>query len=110
MKLFTLILTEGQYMPSILKKISEKGYHGSVLPTMSTKNALLTSEIDQGPIFGGFSKVVNYSQSSRPMLYIVVKNDDEIKELFHLVKEAVGGNLTNKGFMFVTPVEMVEGI
>jgi len=109
MKLFTLTLTDGQYMPEILKNISKHGFHGSVLPTMSTKNALTTYDTEQGPIFGGFSKVVNYSQTSRPMLYIVVKNDDEIKELFELVKEVVG-DLTNKGFMYSIPVDTVDGI
>ena len=39
MKLFVTVLVEGEYMPKILKKLSENNFHGSVMPTLSIKKA-----------------------------------------------------------------------
>ncbi|MDD3170959.1 MAG: hypothetical protein PHO86_01430 [Bacilli bacterium] len=96
-------------MPKILKRLSENSFHGSVLTTMSIKDALLNSNIDEGPIFGGISRVVNYTQDSRPMLFIVVKDDEEVKTLCRLVNEATNG-IADKGFMYSLPVSFAEGI
>lgn len=109
MQLFITVLVKGEYMPKILKKLSDNGFHGSVMPTRSVKDALLESTIDEGPIFGGISKVVNYSQASRPMLFVVVKEDEEIRTLCRLVNEATGG-IADKGFMYSLPVNFAEGI
>ena len=109
MQLFITVLVKGEYMPKILKKLSDNNIHGSVLTTMSIKDALLNSNIEEGPVFGGFSKMVNYTQDSRPMLFIVVKDDEEVKTLGRLVNEATDG-ITNKGFMYSVPVNFAEGI
>ena len=109
MQLFILVLTKGEYMPQILKHLSDHNYHGTVMPTMSIKDALLHNDIDPAPMFGGISKVVNYSQSSRPMLFIVTKEDAEVKEIFKLVDEACDG-VSGKGFMYSLPVNEVEGV
>ncbi len=109
MQLFITVLVKGEYMPKILKKLSDNNFRGSVLTTMSIKDALLNSNIEEGPVFGGFSKMVNYTQDSRPMLFIVVKDDEEVKTLGRLVNEATDG-ITNKGFMYSVPVNFAEGI
>lgn len=109
MQLFVTVLVKGEYMPKILKKLSDNNFHGSVLTTMSIKDALLNSNIDEGPVFGGISRVVNYTQDSRPMLFIVVKDDEEVKTLGRLVNEATNG-IADKGFMYSIPVNFAEGI
>lgn len=109
MQLFITVLVKGEYMPKILKKLADNGIHGSVMPTMSIKDALLNQNIEEGPIFGGISKVVNYTQDSRPMLFVVVKEDSDIQILSKLVTEATGG-INGKGFMYSLPVNFVEGI
>ena len=56
----------------ILKKLSDNNFHGSVLTTMSIV-------IHEGPVFGSR---VNYTPI--PMLFIVVKDDEEVKTLGRL--------------------------
>ena len=107
MKLFVTVLVEGEYMPKILKKLSENNFHGSVMPTLSIKKALLTSNVE--PMFGGISKVVEYDHSPRPMVFVVVKHDEEVKTLARLINEATGG-IKDKGFMYSLPIDFLEGI
>ena len=38
MKLFVTVLVEGEYMPKILKKLSENNFHGSVIPPIKLTN------------------------------------------------------------------------
>ena len=109
MQMFVTVLVKGEYMHDILKKLSDNGFRGSVLTTMSIKDALLSSNIDEGPVFGGISRVVNYTQDSRPMIFVVVKEDEEVKILSRLVNEATGG-IADKGFMYSIPVNFAEGI
>lgn len=109
MKLFVTVLVEGEYMPKILKKLSENNFHGSVMPTLSIKEALLTSNVEPVPMFGGISKVVEYDHSPRPMVFVVVKHDEEVKTLARLINEATGG-IKDKGFMYSLPIDFLEGI
>ena len=108
MKLFVTVLVEGEYMPKILKKLSENNFHGSVMPTLSIKKAL-TSNVEPVPMFGGISKVVEYDHSPRPMVFVVVKHDEEVKTLARLINEATGG-IKDKGFMYSLPIDFLEGI
>ena len=108
MKLFVTVLVEGEYMPKILKKLSENNFHGSVMPTLSIKKALLTSNVEPVPMFGGISKV-EYDHSPRPMVFVVVKHDEEVKTLARLINEATGG-IKDKGFMYSLPIDFLEGI
>ena len=98
MKLFVTVLVDGEYMPKILKKLSDNHFHGSVMPTLSIKKA-----------FGGISKVIEYDHSPRPMVFVVVKHDDEVKKLASLINEATGG-IKDKGFMYSLPIDFLEGI
>lgn len=109
MKLFVTVLVEGEYMPKILKKLSEYNYHGTVMPTLSIRRALLTNNVDPLPMFGGISKVVEYDHSPRPMIFVVVKKDEEVKELASLINDATGG-IKGKGFMYSLPIDFLEGI
>lgn len=109
MKLFITVLVEGEYMPKILKKLSENNFHGSVMPTLSIRQALLTNTVEPEPYFGGISKVIEYDHSPRPMVFVVVKEDEEVKILSKLINEAVGG-IKNKGFMYSLPIDFLEGI
>jgi hypothetical protein len=104
MKLFVTVLVEGEYMPKILKKLSENNFHGSVMPTLSIKKALLTSNVEPVPMFGGISKVVEYDHSPRPMVFVVVKHDEEVKTLARLI------GIKDKGFMYSLPIDFLEGI
>ena len=63
------------------------------------------------PYFGGFSKVVEHESEeySRPMIFVVVKNDSDVKELFKLANQAVDG-IKGKGFMYSVPVTYLEGL
>lgn len=109
MKLFVTVLVEGEYMPQILKKLSDHNFHGSVMPTLSIKKALLTNHIEPVPMFGGISKVVEYDHSPRPMVFVVVKEDEEVRTLAKLINEAIGG-IKDKGFMYSIPIDFLEGI
>ena len=108
MQLFVTVLTEGEYIAPILKKLADHGYHGSVLETRSIKNAFMNS-IEPDPYFGGISKVVTNSNEPRPMLFVVVMNDEQIKELCYLVNEVTSG-IKGKGFMYTIPVNYLEGL
>ena len=66
--------------------------------------------IEPLPCFGGISKVVNqHEEYTRPMIFVVVKDDSEVKTLAKLVNEAVGG-IKGKGFMYTVPVTFMEGL
>ncbi len=108
MQLFIVVLTEDVYVSSILRKFSDNNYHGTVLSTKSIRHALMDS-IEPEPYFGGLTKVVEGKEVARPMIFVVVKKDEEIKKLSELVKEAVGG-IRGKGFMYSLPISYLEGL
>lgn len=109
MQLFIVVLTEGYYVPQILKHFSENNYHGSVLSTKSIHSALMDS-IEPEPYFGGLNKVVmGEVEIARPMIFVVVKKDEEVKKLSRLVNEAIDG-IKGKGFMYSVPVNYLEGL
>ena len=109
MQLFITVLTEGHYASTILKKFADHNYHGSVLATQSIRHALMDS-VEPLPYFGGFSKLVDsHEEYSRPMLFLVVKNDEEVKTLARLVNEAIDG-IQGKGFIYSLPISYLEGL
>lgn len=109
MQLFIAVLTDGAYVPTILKKFTDNNYHGSVLATRSIRHALMDS-IEPLPYFGGLSKVVDGEEEvARPMIFVVVKEDEEIKKLANLVDEAIDG-IKGKGFMYSLPISFLEGL
>ena len=55
------------------------------------------------------SIVVEGEEVARPMIFVVVKNDEEITKLSSLVKKALG-DLKNKGFMYALPISYLEGL
>lgn len=110
MKLFVIVLVDGQYMSKILKQLSANNFHGTVMPTLSIRKALLSSNnVEPVPMFGGISKVVEYDHSPRPMIFVVVKHDEEVTKLSKLVNETTGG-IKDKGFMYSLPIDYLEGI
>ena len=108
MQLFIAVLTEHSYVSTILKKFADNDYHGSVLSTRSIKNALMTS-VEPEPYFGGLSKVVEGEEVARPMIFVVVKSDEDIENLMKLVDLAIGG-IKGKGFMYSVPINHLEGL
>ncbi len=109
MQLFIIVLTERQYVPTILKKFAENNFHGSVLATRSIRHALMDS-IEPEPYFGGLNKIVNdVEEIARPMIFVVVKQDEDVKTLSKLANEAVDG-IKNKGFMYSLPITYLEGL
>lgn len=108
MQLFIAVLTEGSYVPTILKKFADNNYHGSVLSTKSIRHALMDS-VEPLPYFGGLSKIVDEEEVPRPMIFVVVKEDDEVKKLSKLANEALGG-IRGKGFMYSLPINYLEGL
>ena len=65
MQLFIAVLTESEYVSTILKKFADNNYHGSVLETKSIRHALMDS-VEPLPYFGGLSKVVD--EEGRPVV------------------------------------------
>ena len=108
MQLFIVVLTEGSYVPQILKEFADHNYHGSVLYTRSIRHALMDT-VEPEPYFGGLSKVVEGEEVARPMIFVVVKIDEEITKLSSLVKKALG-DLKNKGFMYALLISYLEGL
>ncbi len=108
MQLFIAVLTEGSYVPTILKKFADNNYHGSVLSTRSIRHALMDS-IEPLPYFGGLSKIVDEEEVPRPMIFVVVKEDEEVKRLAKLVNQALDG-IKGKGFMYSLPITYLEGL
>ncbi len=109
MQLFVVVLTEGNYVPTVLKKFSDNNYHGSVLSTRSIHHALMDS-VEPLPYFGGLSKVIDGDvEVARPMIFVVVKKDEEVKKLSSLVNEALG-DIKGKGFMYALPISYLEGL
>ena len=108
MQLFIAVLTEGTYVPTILKKFADNNFHGSVLSTKSIKHALMDS-VEPEPYFGGLNMVVDgETEVMRPMIFVVCK-DEEVKILSSLVIQAVDG-LKGKGFMYSMPINYIEGL
>lgn len=109
MQLFIAVLTDGAYVPEILRKLSDNNFHGSVTQTKSIRHAFMDS-VEPEPYFGGLNKVMNTEEEvSRPMIFVVVKNDEEVKTLASLVREAIGG-AKNKGFVYSLPINFLEGL
>lgn len=109
MQLFITVLTEHEYVQPILENLKEHNYHGSVLQTESIKHAFMDS-VEPLPYFGGLSKVVDtHEKVSRPMIFVVVKDDKEIEKLSSIVKETVG-DIKDKGFMYSLPITYLEGL
>lgn len=108
MQLFIVVLTEGIYVPTILQKFKDNHYHGSVLSTRSIRHALMDT-IEPEPYFGGLTKVVEGEEVARPMIFVVVKNDEEVKILASLVNNAIDG-IKKKGFMYSLPISYLEGL
>ena len=52
MQLFIAVLTESEYVSTILKKFADNNYHGSVLESKSIRHALMDS-VEPLPYFGG---------------------------------------------------------
>lgn len=109
MQLFIAVLTEQHYVPTILQKFADNNFHGSVLSTRSIRHALMDS-IEPEPYFGGLSKVVNDTEEvARPMIFVVVKEDEDVKKLSKLANEAVDG-IKGKGFLYSLPITYLEGL
>ena len=108
MYVFFAVINEMEYMPKILKKLADAHYRGTVMHTASIKHELLNS-IEPDPEFGSLNKLVSYEHSNKPTLFLVVKNEEEIKALSEIVNEVTGG-IKGKGFMFAMPVSYVEGL
>lgn len=109
MQLFIVVLTDHEFVNPILKKLNENDYHGSVLATKSIHHALMDS-VEPLPYFGGLNKVVESDEElSRPMLFVVVKDDSDVEKLSSLVKE-ITGPIKGKGFMYSIPINHVEGL
>ncbi len=109
MQLFIVVLTEDQYVLPLLKTYSANNYHGSVLSTKSIHHALMDS-IEPEPYFGGISKMIDPElEISRPMIFVVVKKDEEVKQLAKITNEALDG-IKEKGFMYSLPISFLEGL
>jgi hypothetical protein len=66
--------------------------------------------IEPEPYFGGLNKVVmGEVEIARPMIFVVVKKDEEVKKLSRLVNESIDG-IKGKGFMYSVPVNYLEGL
>jgi hypothetical protein len=61
------------------------------------------------PYFGGLSKISGDEEVHRPMIFVVVKEDEEVKILSKLTNEAIGG-IKGKGFMYSLPISYLEGL
>lgn len=108
MQVFFIVLTEPEYMPKILRKMSDYRFRGTVLHSESIRHALLHTD-EPAPIFGSLNQIVDYEHTEKPTIYVVLKQDDEADILKQIVNEAIGG-IKGKGFMFSVPVSYVEGI
>ncbi|MCQ2387671.1 MAG: hypothetical protein MJ066_04425 [Clostridia bacterium] len=108
MQLFIAVLTEGVSVPEVLQKFKDNNFHGSVLSTRSIRHALMDS-VEPDPYFGGLSKIVDGVEVARPMIFVVVKKDEEVKTLMQLTNEALGG-IKGKGFMYSVPISNLEGL
>lgn len=108
MQVFFAVINEFEYMPKILKKLAEAHYHGTVLHSASIKHELLNS-IEPAPEFGSLNKLMSYEPSNKPTLFVVVKDEEEIKDLSNIINKVTGG-IKGKGFMFAMPVSYVEGL
>ena len=109
MQLFIIVLTEGEHVPQVMKELYNNNYHGSVLSTKSIHNAFMDS-VEPEPYFGGFSKMVDtVNIINRPMIFVVVKEDSEIKILSKIVNKSLDG-IKGKGFMYSMPISFMEGL
>lgn len=109
MQLFIVVLTEEYYVPALLKNFHEHNYRGTVLSTKSIHHAFMDS-IEPEPYFGGISKIIEEEiEISRPMILVVVKEDEEVKKLSKVVNETLDG-IKDKGFMYSLPISYLEGL
>ncbi len=109
MQLFIVVLTEDQYVLPLLKTYSVNNYRGTVLSTKSIHHALMDS-IEPEPYFGGINRMIDQDvEISRPMILVVVKKDEEVKELAKITNQALSG-IKEKGFMYSLPIAFLEGL
>ena len=108
MQLLIITLDDCDEFLCVISDLKDHGMNGIVFPSTSLKHALLKSKIDDAPIFGGISKLVNNDLEASHTILILV-HDEQIEEARKIVRKITKG-LEKKGVMFALPVTFFEGI
>ena len=108
MQLLFITLKDSEEFLKTLSGLKKHGMNGVVLPSTSLKNALLHSEVEDVPSFGGLSKVVDHTFEEGHTVFMLINEEklEEAKEVVHSIAE----NLESKGVMFSVPVTFWEGL
>ena len=108
MQLLIITLDDCNEFLRAISDLKDHGMNGIVFPSTSLKHALLQSKIDDAPIFGGISKLVNNDLEASHTILILV-HDEQIEKARQIVRKITKG-LEKKGVMFALPVSFFEGI
>ena len=90
----------------LLRRLSEKGYNGTVIPTTGLHHVL--PKFDDGGAAISLASMVDDLPQGNITLFIVI-DEDKVEPLKQEIKEATQGFTVIKGGYFVLPILSWEG-
>lgn len=107
--LFVVILEKNEYAPTLFKKFQKNGMNGTIIPTGSLKDALMSSNDEPVPTFIGFRRMTDDNMANNTMLFVIV-DEENLAVCKEIVNETTTELKDRAGIMFALPVTFVEGL
>lgn len=104
--LIVVILKNNERAHKLFEKLNDLKIKGTILPSTGLNHALMESNIEHPPIFGGTRYFVEQEYEANATLLIVI--DESKVELARSTIKEVTQNL-NDAFMFAVPLHHYEG-
>jgi len=104
--LLVIIIKNNERAYRLFERLNSLQIKGTVLPSTGLNHALMESNINQPPVFGGSRYLVEQEYESNSTVLIVI--DQAKLELARSTIKEVTDNL-NDAFMFAVPLDHYEG-
>lgn len=105
--LFVAIMKNDEYRSRVLKELEKYEPTGTVIPTSSLKNAILQSNVEPLPNFGGLRQLYENERALNTTIMAVIE-EEELEQLKATIKGVSIQNSENEGIMFAVPVMYFE--
>jgi len=104
--LLVVILKNNERAHRLFEKLTELNIKGTVLPSTGLNHALMESNVNHPPIFGGSRYLVEQEYESNATVLIVI--DESKLDIARSTIKEITQNLTG-AFMFAVPLNHYEG-
>lgn len=105
--LLFVVLENTKETHDLISELSHHGINGTVIPTKSLKH-VLQDENEDLPSFISLSHIHENNLTANTTFYFILE-DEKLKEVQQLIREATHEFSSTKGGMFTTPIESYEG-